>query len=346
MTKLLLPWLFAVLATLASPAPSSVAEQVRRVEVRFAAGAQSASYQESVRGYDTVEFRLAARAGQTMSVRLRSQNTSANFNVMAPGSDTAIFMGMTQGSEFSGTLPATGTYVVQVFLVRAAARRGEQARFSIDFRIEAGAARSESPPARPQAGGAMPPAPRPDFADGFDGGPDFWAVTGVPSGDALNLRAGPSVREATLLQLAEGAVVRNLGCRPIDGARWCRVQLRGDADAIGWVNGRYLREAAAPAPQSDASVGDTAYHATGSLPCRVRSETDASCRFGVKRAGPGKADVDVWSPDGLKRSLRFSDGQVRTDGGEARITRQGDATIVEIGDAERFVVPDAVVNGG
>jgi hypothetical protein len=93
-------------------------------------------------------------------------------------------------------------------------------------------------------------------------------------------------------------------------------------------------------------VGDTAYHATGSLPCRVRSETDASCRFGVKRAGPGKADVDVWSPDGLKRSLRFSDGQVRTDGGEARITRQGDATIVEIGDAERFVVPDAVVNGG
>lgn len=346
MTQRMLPWLFAIFGMLASPMPSSVADQVRRIEVRFSAGAQSASHHETVRGYDTVEFRLAAQAGQTMSVRLRSQNAGANFNVRAPGSDTAIFMGMTEGSEFSGTLPATGTYVVQVFLVRAAARRGEQARFSIDFRIEAGAARSESLPARPQRGDAMPPLPRPDFADGFGGGPDFWAVTGVPSGDALNLRAGPSVRDAALLQLSEGAVVRNLGCRPIDGARWCRVQLTGDADAIGWVNGRYLREAAAPAQPGDASVAGTAYHATGSLPCRVRSETDAACRFGVTRSGADNAVVDVWLPDGVRRSLRFSDGRVRTDEGNARTMRQGDATIVEVGDNERFVVPDAVINGG
>ena len=48
-----------------------------------------------------------------MSVRFRSQNAGANFNVSAPGRDTALFMGMAQGQDFSGVLPATGTYVVQ-----------------------------------------------------------------------------------------------------------------------------------------------------------------------------------------------------------------------------------------
>jgi len=346
MTRRILPWLLAALAMLPIPSPPAVADQVRRIDVRFAAGAQSASYRDTVRGYDTVEFRLAAQAGQTMSVRFRSQNAGANFNVSAPGRDTALFMGMVQGQDFSGVLPATGTYVVQVFLVRAAARRGEQAPFSIDFRIEAGAARSETPPARPQGGGAMPPVPRPDFADGFGGGPDFWAVTGVPAGDTLNLRAGPSAQDAALLQLGEGAVVRNLGCRPVDGARWCRVQLTGDADAIGWVNGRFLREAAAPAPRSDATVGGTAYHATGSLPCRGRGQATATCQFGVTRSGPGSAVVDVTFSDGGRRTLRFSDGRVSTAEGEARSTREGDTTIVDVGDAERFVVPDAVINGG
>lgn len=346
MTRRIPLWLLAALAILPTLAQPAAADQVRRIEVRFAAGAQSATYRDTVRGYDTVEFRLAAQAGQAMSVRLRSQNASANFNVSAPGRDTALFMGMTQGSEFSGVLPASGTYVVQVFLVRAAARRNERASFAIDFRIEAGAARAESAPARPQGSGAMPPVPRPDFADGFGGGPDFWAVSGVPAGDTLTLRAGPSARDAALLQLSEGAVVRNLGCRPVDGARWCRVQLTGDAVATGWVNGRYLREAAAPPPRNDALVAGTSYHATGNLRCRVRSEAEVLCRFGVTRSGPGAAVVDIWFPDGFKRTLRFGDGRVSTGEGDARSSREGDSTIVDVGDSERFVVPDALINGG
>lgn len=96
------------------------------------------------------------------------------------------------------------------------------------------------------AGRAAGPV-RPDFADGFAGGPDFWRVTGLPPGDRLNLRAGPSARARTLAKLAEGAVVRNLGCRPVDGGRWCRVQATTGRGIAGWVNGRFLREASAPA---------------------------------------------------------------------------------------------------
>ncbi|WPL18065.1 SH3 domain containing protein [Thiorhodovibrio winogradskyi] len=81
-----------------------------------------------------------------------------------------------------------------------------------------------------------------DFADGYAGGPDYWQVTGLRRGDTLNLRQGPSVEERVIDELAEGEVVRNLGCRPVSGQRWCRVARPDDDRDQGWVAGRYLRE--------------------------------------------------------------------------------------------------------
>lgn len=81
-----------------------------------------------------------------------------------------------------------------------------------------------------------------DFADGYAGGPDYWQVTGLRRGDTLNVRQGPSVKERVIAELDEGDVVRNLGCKPVSGQRWCRVARPDDARAQGWVAGRYLRE--------------------------------------------------------------------------------------------------------
>lgn len=82
-----------------------------------------------------------------------------------------------------------------------------------------------------------------DFADGLFG-PDFWEVTGVSMGDALNMRRAPSPHSALVLRLPNGATLRNLGCKISNGARWCRVEQPGDPAVRGWVNGRYLSEAA------------------------------------------------------------------------------------------------------
>jgi hypothetical protein len=84
----------------------------------------------------------------------------------------------------------------------------------------------------------------PEFADSLSGGPDFWEVHGVPSGDPLNLRAGPSAQEAVVGELGNGAVMRNLGCKMVSEQRWCRVAELEDPGAEGWVAGAYPRESA------------------------------------------------------------------------------------------------------
>lgn len=95
------------------------------------------------------------------------------------------------------------------------------------------------------AWGESPPRES-DYADGMAGGPDFWAVIGVPEKDVLNVRSGPSARDALRGALANDDVVRNLGCRMEQGSRWCRIKTLGDQPFEGWVNGRYLAESAGP----------------------------------------------------------------------------------------------------
>jgi hypothetical protein len=90
--------------------------------------------------------------------------------------------------------------------------------------------------------------------------PDYWAVTGVASDDALNLRDVPSADSKSLARIPPKARgLKNLGCRrnqpPLElwmrmdqkarrEARtlWCRVEYQGKQ---GWVAGRYLRKDAA-----------------------------------------------------------------------------------------------------
>jgi uncharacterized protein YraI len=98
--------------------------------------------------------------------------------------------------------------------------------------------------------GAAPPA---GGGDALDGGPDFWAVRGLPPGDRLNVRRDPSASSPALATLSEGEVVRNLGCRMNGSARWCRIRSTTGMDVTGWVAGRYLRESAGPPPGGSGS---------------------------------------------------------------------------------------------
>lgn len=215
---------------LAAATPALAGEDIREERVHFQAGTSGTTVKGHLRGRDGIDYVLGAKAGQHMTVELHTDNPQNYFNILPPGSsDEAIFIGSSSGNRFDGTLPASGDYRIRVYLMRAAARRDEQAHYSLSIHIGGG---------RDQGATRYPP----DFADGLAGGPDFWEVHGVPSGDTLNLRAGPSAQEAVVGELGNGAVMRNLGCKMIGDQRWCRVAEPEDPGAEGWVAGRYLRE--------------------------------------------------------------------------------------------------------
>lgn len=243
-------------AMLASPALS---QPMETRQVHFDAGTSGTVIRDSITGYEGIDYKLGASAGQRMVVDLNTSNLSNYFNIMAPGADSALFVGASDGTHFDGILPANGEYTIRVFLMRNAARREETADYSLSIHI----------------GGAITP-PEPDFADGNAGGPDFWEVTA----SGLNIRSGPSAGGAVVGRANHGQVLRNLGCRGSGDARWCHVQTP-DGAQDGWVSGAYLRESGGPAASGQPGVSiPSSSPVAPSLYVRPTGEVEASWSSG------------------------------------------------------------------
>ncbi|EHK64994.1 hypothetical protein KYC_15887 [Achromobacter arsenitoxydans SY8] len=118
--------------------PAHAADKVTVVPVQFKAGASNATLKGNFSGYDSVQYTLSARQGQQMTVNITG-SSNANFNIfppgVSPGSGTALANGSV-GSAWNGALPETGKYIVQVFQMRASARRGEKVPYTISFEIK------------------------------------------------------------------------------------------------------------------------------------------------------------------------------------------------------------------
>lgn len=335
--------------------PATAQDEIRTEQVHFGGGQTGTTIRGSITGQESVSYTIGAQAGQTMTVRLQSAHAALYFNVYEPGrgpGDQALAVSEMTGpmvpemNSFSAVLPSSGTYTISVYLYRAAARRGERADYTIDIGVS-----SLGDAAAPVQG---------DYADGLEGGPDFFEVA-TTGGGVLNLRNAPSGAAALVTTLARGTVVRNLGCRMNEGRRWCRIATLADPGDEGWAAGDFLVEAAPPATgmppaahdPADALVPGTDFHATGMIDCvRDADAPVASCDFGVKRQGYGNGAVTVFWPDGGSRVIFFENGtpvsydQSQADAGkEMTVTRDGDNSIVMVG-PERFVIPDAVIWGG
>jgi hypothetical protein len=88
-------------------------------------------------------------------------------------------------------------------------------------------------------------------------GPEYWAVTGVRSDDALNLRVAPNADSRRIARIPFNAHgLKNYGCPNhvtfeqwkrmtqaqkdrAAASRWCQVEYDGKK---GWVAGRFLTE--------------------------------------------------------------------------------------------------------
>ena len=137
------------LSTLSFPV---YAEDVRDEKVQFAPGSKVVTIKDTISGYQSINYRLSARAGQSMTITLNSSNTANYFNIFAPGKapgDKAMYIGSIHGSRYAGNLPLDGEYMIQVFLMRNAARRNEQANYTLDISIEETA---EDPASQPPGG--------------------------------------------------------------------------------------------------------------------------------------------------------------------------------------------------
>lgn len=324
--------LFLLLVAFALPAH---ADDVKTVPVQFAPGQSSAVIKGTITGRQSIAYTLGAEAGQSLRVVLRAKNRSASFNLYAPGTkpgDAALAIGDQTDNRFAGPVPQSGIYLIDVFLNRAAARRNEVSSFTLELSVS------------PKIDVSAPV--KNDFADGLQGGPDFWAVTA--SANPIAMRSAPSDGGKIIMRFSEGAVLRNRGCRMAEGARWCRVELPGDASAIGWVRGARLRESGPP--QGDAIVPGTSFHATGTIPCALaKGQPTSPCRFGVVRQGLGRAAVTIVLPNGTERIIRFDNGvpsgSNAQDDSRLSFARNADLFLISI-NAERYEIPETVVNGG
>lgn len=112
-------------------------DRVSHTPVHFAKGASSTEVKGSIKGYDSVQYTLSAKAGQQMTVKIAGSR-NANFNVFAPGDKPGEANALGSGSvgtQWSGALPASGSYTVQVYQMRASARRGELAPHTLTVEI-------------------------------------------------------------------------------------------------------------------------------------------------------------------------------------------------------------------
>ncbi len=111
-------------------------EGIRQVPVHFKKGTSQASIKGHIKGREIIDYVLRARAGQTMTVNFKTSNQGAYFNVLPPGSDNeAIFIGQIAGAHFESKLPKDGDYKIRVYLVRAAARRNESAKYTLTVKV-------------------------------------------------------------------------------------------------------------------------------------------------------------------------------------------------------------------
>ncbi len=282
----------------------------------------------SITGYELVDYVIGAEQSQILSVDLQSSNAASYFNILPAGSEEAIFIGSAAGNVADVPAPAAGEYVIRVYLMRSAARRNETADYVLGVSLG-----------------------RPEFADALSGGPDFWEVSGVGEGEALNIRGGPSTRYPVIAPVNHGRVLQNQGCRLTGEQRWCQIRVTGSG-VTGWVAGRFLVETAPPrqpAVSEDGPVGNgVPFDATGTVDCATAADQPMrQCPFGVVRQGVGNAGVWISLGGGIERQILFEGGvPVATSPADALSFEKSDGSYdIRVG-GERYEIPEAIVYGG
>lgn len=85
----------------------------------------------AVKGYGQVKYTLSAPPGQKLTIQLKTSHASNYFNVAQAGASEALCQGALTSNVCSVQSATATDYVIDVFLMRNAARRGEKARYTL-----------------------------------------------------------------------------------------------------------------------------------------------------------------------------------------------------------------------
>ena len=117
--------------------PAIAKDVVHTKQVHFDKGTNGTTAKGHIKGYESVNYKLGAKADQSMRVSLESKK--AFINIYEPGKgpgDEAMFVGSMSGSSYVGMLPKSGTYTISVYLMRNEARRGTTAPYTLHIGID------------------------------------------------------------------------------------------------------------------------------------------------------------------------------------------------------------------
>jgi len=117
---------------------------------RLALDGASTSVHGQIKGNDGVQYLLDTRGPQQLTVKLASSNASNYLNVEKEGAPEALCQGALTGNVCTFRTEPGARYLVDVYLMRNAARRGESARYTLTVDQGAGS----SPPAAAAPGTA------------------------------------------------------------------------------------------------------------------------------------------------------------------------------------------------
>lgn len=127
--------LIATTLIFAAPAFAQVAPPRTEV-IQFEAGTSAKTIQGAIKGYEVVDYVVSARAGQTLTVTLKSDKTSNYFNVTPKDDDIAIYNGSINGNSYTDVLPKDGDYIIRVYLMRNDARRNKTASYTLTAAVQ------------------------------------------------------------------------------------------------------------------------------------------------------------------------------------------------------------------
>jgi hypothetical protein len=164
----------------------------------------------------------------------------------------------------------------------------------------------------------------------------------------------PGAKEAMFVGSVAGDRARLV--LPDDGDYRIRVYLMRSA-ARRAESGRYaikvsiVGQPLRPLPAAkDATVDGGRFHASAELRCTPPYATaETACAAGVVRRGrDGTATVAIRGPNDLLRRVLFVGGQPLASDSTQPVSgrREGDETVVVVGDTETYRVPDAFLTGG
>ncbi len=126
-------------AAVAGGALAQDKQQDRTQEIVPLPDAKQLTETGSISGAETMTYSIDAKSGHSASVTFRSNNAKCSFVVYGPGQkpgdNAALFNSTKSGNQFSGFLPASGTYLVHIALAEEAARNLQTCDYTATFAV-------------------------------------------------------------------------------------------------------------------------------------------------------------------------------------------------------------------